>query len=181
MYSLISKLGSLMYSLIPRPGNSPHTHAHTHVHTLTEEKYIVLESVMYPGQHVGFLPDGVVKAPKETHTGLHARFVPVVLEAVSPCANRLHLLYMYILIATMATKHGSLEARQLLLVAPIMSHVTDTTSQVAINGMHIQTPYAILSSSEVFCLRFCLGTAEINQEVMSGTICTQCSATVTSL
>jgi len=71
-----------------------HIHIHTHTHTLTEEKYIVLESVMYPGQHVGFLPDGVVKAPKETHTGLHARFVPVVLEAVSRCTQRLHLLYM---------------------------------------------------------------------------------------
>ena len=66
----------------PPPPPPPHTHTHTPL-SYTEEKYIVLESLMYPGQHVAVLPDGTVKNPKNSHTGLHARFVPIAMETVS--------------------------------------------------------------------------------------------------
>ena len=39
---------------------------------------------MYPGQHVGILPDGCVKAPGQTGTGGHARYIPTVIRYVSP-------------------------------------------------------------------------------------------------
>lgn len=67
------------------PLHTSHTHlppTHTPL-SYTEEKYIVLESLMYPGQHVAVLPDGTVKNPKNSHTGLHARFVPIAMETVS--------------------------------------------------------------------------------------------------
>ena len=66
--------------LFTHPPPPPHTHTPL---SYTEEKYIVLESLMYPGQHVAVLPDGTVKNPKNSHTGLHARFVPIVMETVS--------------------------------------------------------------------------------------------------
>ena len=50
---------------------------------------VALESTMYPGQHVGILPDGSSKAPGSTGTGAHGRFMPMVLsqEAVVVCIN----------------------------------------------------------------------------------------------
>jgi hypothetical protein len=36
---------------------------------------IALESVAFPGQHVGVLPDRSIKKPSETHTGPHGQFV----------------------------------------------------------------------------------------------------------
>ena len=38
---------------------------------------------MYPGQHIGILPDGCVKPPGQTHTGGHARYIPTVISYVS--------------------------------------------------------------------------------------------------
>ena len=39
---------------------------------------MVLESVRFPGQHVGILPDGDAKPADQTGTGEHARFTPIV-------------------------------------------------------------------------------------------------------
>ena len=63
-------------SLSP-PSRSPHTHTHTHTHTHAHTdggQYVCLESVKFPGQFVGILPDGTVKPPANTKTGLHGRF-----------------------------------------------------------------------------------------------------------
>ena len=46
------------------------------------EGYLVFESVKYPGQRVGILPDGSAKRPSETGTGDHARFTPKVIQEV---------------------------------------------------------------------------------------------------
>ena len=45
---------------------------------------VVLESVQYPGQHVGVLPDGTVKDPAKTGVGQHAQFIPTVHTHVCP-------------------------------------------------------------------------------------------------
>ena len=45
--------------------------------------HVVLESTQYPGQHVGVLPDGTMKAPTGTGTGAHAQFRPIVHMEVS--------------------------------------------------------------------------------------------------
>ena len=37
---------------------------------------------MYPGQHVGILPDGSAKAPGSTGTGAHGRFKVIILSDV---------------------------------------------------------------------------------------------------
>ena len=39
---------------------------------------MVLESVQYPGQHVGVYPNGTVKEPGKTGTGAHAQFVLIL-------------------------------------------------------------------------------------------------------
>ena len=54
-----------------------HTHTHTHIHTDTDG-YVVLESLYYPGRHVGVRDDGEVKPPNETGKGRHAQFTPIV-------------------------------------------------------------------------------------------------------
>ena len=50
---------------------------------------MALESTMYPGQHVGVLPDGNTKAPGSTGTGQHGRFRTIVIseEAVVVCLS----------------------------------------------------------------------------------------------
>lgn len=45
--------------------------------------HVVLESTQYPGQHVGVLPDGNMKASTKTGTGPHAQFRPIVHKEVS--------------------------------------------------------------------------------------------------
>ena len=50
------------------------THTHTLTHTHTEGRFACLESATCPGQFVGILPNGTVKPPANTKTGLHGRF-----------------------------------------------------------------------------------------------------------
>ena len=54
--------------------------------SLLPEGSIVLESVVFPGQHVGILPDGEPKPPDHTGRGEHGRFTPPlrVLDNDSP-------------------------------------------------------------------------------------------------
>ena len=49
----------------------------------TENAYMAFESVMYPGQRLGILPDGTVKDPTQTGTGPHGRFIPIIISGVS--------------------------------------------------------------------------------------------------
>ena len=51
--------------------------------TYTGGGNVVLESVQYPGQHVGVYPDGTVKEPGKTGTGAHAQFQLIVHKQVS--------------------------------------------------------------------------------------------------
>ena len=43
----------------------------------------MLESVRFPGQHVGVLPDGSIKPPTQTGKGPHAQFKPTLHQRVS--------------------------------------------------------------------------------------------------
>ena len=43
----------------------------------------MLESTQYPGQRIGFFPDGRVKPPNEVTTDIDGRFVPFVHAYVS--------------------------------------------------------------------------------------------------
>ena len=45
----------------------------------TIDGHVVLESVRYPGQHVGVTEDGEVKKPGHTGKGKHAQFTPIVI------------------------------------------------------------------------------------------------------
>ena len=47
---------------------------------LLTDGYLVLESRVFPGQHVGILPNGSAKPPNQTGTGDHARFCPKVIQ-----------------------------------------------------------------------------------------------------
>ena len=40
---------------------------------------MVLESVRYPGQHVGVRESGEIKKPSHTGKGTHAQFTPIVI------------------------------------------------------------------------------------------------------
>ena len=40
---------------------------------------MALESVKYPGQHVGIKPNGEAKTPSHTGTGNHGRFNPTLI------------------------------------------------------------------------------------------------------
>ena len=42
------------------------------------EGHVVLESVMFPGQHVGVRESGEVKKPNHTGKGKHGQFTPIV-------------------------------------------------------------------------------------------------------
>ena len=46
--------------------------------SLLPEGSVVLESVVFPGQHVGILPDGEPKPPEHTGRGEHGRFTPAL-------------------------------------------------------------------------------------------------------
>ena len=43
------------------------------------EGHVVLESVRFPGQHVGVRESGEVKKPNHTGKGSHAQFTPIVI------------------------------------------------------------------------------------------------------
>lgn len=43
--------------------------------------HVVLESVRFPGQHVGVRESGEVKKPSQTGKGKHAQFTPIVIDA----------------------------------------------------------------------------------------------------
>ena len=59
------------------------------LHSCTDGQYVCLESVKYPGQHVGVLPDGSVKPPHQTGKGPHGRFIASALSAVSASPGHL--------------------------------------------------------------------------------------------
>ena len=40
---------------------------------------MVLESVRFPGQHVGVRESGEVKTPSHTGKGKHAQFTPIII------------------------------------------------------------------------------------------------------
>ena len=48
-----------------------------------QSQYIVLESIMHPGYHIGIQPSGDVKDPSQTGIGEHAQFRPKLHTAVS--------------------------------------------------------------------------------------------------
>lgn len=50
----------------------------SHLKVKDNGKYLLFESVVYPGKHVGVVPDGIVKAPQSTHEGGHGQFTPKV-------------------------------------------------------------------------------------------------------
>ena len=56
----------------------------------------MLESVQYPGQHIGVLPSGEIKPTDQTGTGQHARFTPVII--VSLLYTTALNIYIYTLI-----------------------------------------------------------------------------------
>ena len=41
--------------------------------------HVVLESVRYPGQHVGVTESGEAKKPSHTGKGTHAQFTPIII------------------------------------------------------------------------------------------------------
>ncbi len=59
---------------------APAVHSSTHA----GGRYVCLESVMHPGQHVGIMPVGNVKSPGQTRKGLHGRFTPTLY---TPCTS----------------------------------------------------------------------------------------------
>lgn len=48
-----------------------------------DNAYVGFESVMYPGQRLGILPDGNVKDPAKTFTGKCGRYIPIIISGVS--------------------------------------------------------------------------------------------------
>ena len=68
------------YTILSTPPPPSSTHTHT-----DGGQYVCLESVKFPGQFVGILPDGTVKPPANTKTGLHGRFT---VSALSPLQVR---------------------------------------------------------------------------------------------
>ena len=52
----------------------------THTHTHTLDGHLVLESVKFPGQHVGVRDSGDAKEPNHTGRGKHAQFTVKVIK-----------------------------------------------------------------------------------------------------
>ena len=74
MYSIIYVLNLLLQMVIHYIGATDIIPSYCH----SPEGYVVLESVRFPGHHVGILPDGDAKAADHTGTGEHARFTLIV-------------------------------------------------------------------------------------------------------